>query len=199
VAEPEPADITLLLHAAANGQGESAERLLPLVYQQLRAIAQQRMAGERKDHTLQATALVHEAYAKLVGHDAEGGKVPWSGRAAFFKVAAEAMQRILVDHARARLAEKRGGSDRKRLDLAIGDVADLAIDEKKSEEIIALDEAICRLQEQEPRVAEVVRLRFYAGLSVDDTAAALGVSPRTVDLDWSFARAWLFRALNRQQ
>lgn len=152
------------------------------------------MRGERRDHTLQATALVHEAYMKLVGPDAAGDGIQWSSRAAFFSAAAEAMRRILLDHARARMTKKRGGPERRRLDFAIGDVADLA-GRENPEEILALDAAIARLQQQEPRAAEVVRLRFYAGLSVDETATALGVSPRTVDLDWSFARAWLFRAM----
>lgn len=193
---PRP-QVTQLVQAAREGDATAASALLPLIYQQLRAIAQQRMVGERKDHTLQATALVHEAYARLVGN----GELRWDSRSHFFVAAAEAMRRILIDHARARLAEKRGGraeSQRERLDLAIADVADLAA-EKNPEEILALDKAFLRLGDQEPRAAEVVRLRFYAGLSVDETAAALGVSPRTVDLDWSYARAWLFRALRKQQ
>lgn len=188
------------MQAVGSGDPAAADQLLPLVYEQLRAIAQQRMAGERnagRNHTLQATALVHEAYARLVGNN----ELKWDSRAHFFVAAAEAMRRILIDHARAKLAEKRGGRDgvgRERLDLAIADVADLA-SQKNPEEILALDQAFLRLQEQEPRAAEVVRLRFYAGLSVDDTAAALDVSPRTVELDWSYARAWLFRALRQHE
>ena len=187
------------MQAVGAGDPAAADQLLPLVYEQLRAIAQQRMAGERnagRNHTLQATALVHEAYARLVGNAPQ--ELKWDSRAHFFVAAAEAMRRILIDHARSKLAEKRGGSDRQRLNLAIADVADLA-SQKNPEEILALDQAFLRLQEQEPRVAEVVRLRFYAGLSVDDTAAALAVSPRTVELDWSYARAWLFRALRQHE
>jgi len=203
VVDPPTRDITLMLHAAASGRAEPAEELLPLVYQQLRAIAQQRMNGERRDHTLQATALVHEAYMKLVGGEAEGGKVPWSGRAAFFKAAAEAMRRILIDHARAKSRDKRGGSgdgvegsDGKKREKLPLSVVDLAI-EGNSEEILALDEAIRRLESEDAEVASVVRLRFFAGLSGDDTAAALGISPRHVDRLWAYARAWLFQAMTK--
>lgn len=195
---PDP-DVTRILNAPDSSATHRADQLLPLVYQQLRAIAKQRMGDERRggrDHTLQATALVHEAYARLVGNGPNDMK--WDSRAHFFVAAAEAMRRILIDHARAKLAQKRGGPERQHLDLAITDVADLA-SEKNPEEILALDQAFLRLQEQEPRTAEVVRLRFYAGLSVEDAAAALGVSPRTVELDWSYARAWLFRALRQHE
>ena len=184
-------EVTRLLQEITAGRSESAGKLLPMVYQQLRAIAQQRMAGERKDHTLQATALVHEAYLKLVG---DGQQVNWSGRAAFFKAAAEAMRRILIDHARCRGRDKRGGGPGKRDRVPLS-VVDLAI-EGNSEEILALDEAICRLESEDAEVAQVVRLRFFAGLSVDDTAAALNLSPRQVDRLWAYARAWLFQALN---
>lgn len=186
-------NFTRILKDVAEGR-ESAADLLPLVYAQLRAIAQQRMAGERKDHTLQATALVHEAYLKLVGPR----EIAWQSRAHFYTAAAEAMRQILIDNARSRAREKRGGPDRRRLNLSMADVANLA-ESENPENILALDEAFRRLGEQEPRAAEVVRLRFYAGLSVDDTAAVLGISPRTVDLDWSFARAWLFRELRQQE
>jgi len=207
MADPPTQNITLMLHAAANGRTEPAEQLLPLVYQQLRAIAQQRMSGERKDHTLQATALVHEAYLKLVGGEAVGGQVPWSGRAAFFKAAAEAMRRILIDHARGKGREKRGGGGgagveeaggsggRKREKMPLS-VVDLAV-EGNSEEILALDEAIRRLESEDAEVASVVRLRFFAGLSGDDTAAALGISPRQVDRLWAYARAWLYQAMTK--
>lgn len=203
MADPPTQDITVMLHAAAQGRTEPAEQLLPLVYQQLRAIAQQRMMGERKDHTLQATALVHEAYLKLVGGEVAGGQVPWSGRAAFFKAAAEAMRRILIDHARTRGRDKRGGgimggegtNGTKRAKLPLS-VVDLAIEEN-SEEILALDEAIRRLESEDAEVASVVRLRFFAGLSGDDTAAALGISPRQVDRLWAYARAWLYQAMTK--
>lgn len=198
------ANVTRILNDVGSGDAPAsaaAEQLLPLVYQQLRAIAQQRMNGERKDHTLQATALVHEAYVKLVGGDASGGQAQWSGRAAFFKAAAEAMRRILIDHARTRGREKRGGgraaeqgekSQRGgRVPLSVVDLAA----ESDSEEILALDEAICRLEQEDAEVAAVVRLRFFAGLCGDDTASALGISPRQVDRHWAYARARLYQTL----
>lgn len=170
----------------------AAEALLPLVYEQLRVIAKQRMASERHDHTLQATALVHEAFLKLVG---DPGEVKWFGRGAFFKAAAEAMRRILIDHARSRGRVKRGGDGvAKRVPLS---VLDLAAD-SDTEEILALDDAIRRLDEEDPEVASVVRLRFFAGLTVDDTAAALSISPRQVDRLWAYARAWLFHRLSQE-
>lgn len=163
--------------------------LLAVVYQQLRQIAQQRMSAERPDHTLQATALVHEAYLRLVGDQ----PMAWSSRAHFFFAAGRAMQQILVEHARSRGRVKRGGRDggSRRVPLSIVDLAS----ESDSDEILALDEAFCRLETEEPEAAAVVRLRFFAGLSGDDTAAALGISPRQVDRLWAFARAWLFRSL----
>jgi RNA polymerase sigma factor (TIGR02999 family) len=150
------------------------------------------MSAERPDHTLQATALVHEAYARLVGRDG-GREVAWAGRAHFFHAAAEAMRRILIDHARARAGAARGGG-RRRVPLDVADVADLAARDDP-EAILALDEAVAGLEKQDPDAAAVVRLRFYAGLSVEETAQALGTSPRTVKRDWAFARAYLLRVL----
>ena len=163
-----------------------AEKLLPLVYEQLRAVAQRAMADERPDHTLQATALVHEAFLRLVG-DRE---VPWTGKAHFYVAAAEAMRRILLDHAKARRRIKRGGG---RSPLALTDVADLAAGD--SHEMLMFDEAFRRLEDESPEAAAIVRLRFFAGLGVEHTAEALGVSTSTVDRRWAFARAWLFRQL----
>jgi RNA polymerase sigma factor (TIGR02999 family) len=160
--------------------------LLPLVYEQLRELARHRMAGERADHTLQATALVHEAYLRLVGNR----DLPWSGRAHFFGAAVEAMRRILIDYARARGGPKRG-EGRRLIPLGVLDLAA----EGQSEEIVALDDAISRLERVSVSMAAVVRLRFYAGLSVEETAEALGVSKRTVEREWAGARAWLFREL----
>ncbi len=180
-------NITHLLEQVADGDQSAADELLPLVYAQLRAVAQLRMAGERKDHTLQATALVHEAYLKLVG----SRDVPWANQAHFYAAAAEAMRRVLLDHAKAKGREKRGGKQN-RVPLNVVDLANIG----DSQEILALDDAICRLEQQEPEAGQVVRLRFYAGLSIDDTAAALGLAPRTVDRRWQFARAWLFRELS---
>jgi RNA polymerase sigma factor (TIGR02999 family) len=182
--------VTRILDRAAAGDQQAAGELLPLVYQQLRAAAGKQMTNERSGHTLQPTALVHEAFLKLVGER----RTPWRSRRHFYAAAAEAMRQILLDHARARGRSKRGG-DRQRQSLDFRNVADLA-NSGESEQVVALDEAIRRLETQRPRVARVVRLRFYAGLTVDETARALEVSPRTVDLDWAFARAWLFRELS---
>lgn len=190
-----PPDITVLLTHAANGDRRSSDALLPLVYDQLRRIAQERMNHERSDHTLQATALVHEAYARLVGAAPELG---WANRAHFFFAAAEAMRRILVDHARARGRIKRGGQEgkpAKRLPISVLDLA--AAD--NSTEILAVDDAIRRLEEADEVAAAVVRLRFFATLSVEDTARALNISDRTVQREWAYARAILLRDLERQR
>jgi len=178
--------VTHLLSSLAAGDRQASDQLLPLVYDQLRRAAQQKMAQERTSHTLSATALVHEAYMRLVGDD----DVKWDGRAHFYAAAAEAMRRILIEHARSRNRVKRGG-DRQRIPLS---VVDLAAD-PDPEQILSLDAAIERLAKEDPRLAEIVRLRFYAGLSVEETAAALGVSDRTIKRDWAFARAWLHRDL----
>lgn len=182
--------VTALLRDPARlAAGAPADELLTLVYTQLRRIAQQRMADERAGHTLQATALVHEAYVRLIG-DRE---VEWAGRAHFFHAAAEAMRRILVEHARARGRVKRGGGAQ-RIPL---NVLDLAAD-ADAQEIGALDAAIKRLEAQDPSAGAVVRLRFYAGLTVEQTAASLGLSGRTVIREWNYARAVLFRELEGQ-
>jgi RNA polymerase sigma factor (TIGR02999 family) len=173
---------------AATGDQSAADRLLPLVYDQLRKAAQMQMDGERKNHTLSSTALVHEAYLKLIGPR----EVPWASRAHFYAAAAEAMRRILLDHAKGRARIKRGGPGLRT--EAIVDVADLATQEP--EEIVRFDEAFRRLEVESPDGAAVARLRFYAGLSIEQTAAALGLSTSTVDRRWAFARAWLFRQLN---
>jgi len=171
---------------AALSDAERAERLLPLVYEQLRAAAQRALRAERTGHTLQATALVHEAFLKLVGPR----EVPWQNRAHFYAAAAEAMRRILVDHARARAAERRGGPDARRAAIDLAGLPDPA-SEQQSAGFLILDEAIARFSAVDPEAAAVVRLRYFAGLSVDDTASALGVSAPTVKRAWTFARAWL--------
>lgn len=185
--------VTRLLDDAAAGRPLAASELLPLVYDQLRAIAQNRMKEERREHTLQATALVHEAYARLVG----AGEIEWHNRAHFFFAAGEAMRRILIEHARARARVKRGGAEGKAAKRVPLDIVDLATDQEP-EDVIAFEEAFRRLEEKEGRVAAVVRLRLFSGLSIDETAKAMGLSPRTVDTDWAFARAWLFRELGEQ-
>jgi RNA polymerase sigma factor (TIGR02999 family) len=185
--EVSPEAVTQLLHAAAGGNGEAPRRLLSLVYDQLHRIAAARMAGERAGHTLQATALVHQAYVRLLGKEG----ADWQGRAHFFRAAAEAMRKILIDHARARGALKRGGG---RSALAVGSVADLAAQDDPAG-ILALDQAMERLESVDEQAAAVVRLRFYAGLNEESAAAALGISPRTARRDWAFARGWLRAAL----
>src|SRR5262245_4237043 len=184
-------EITALL-GSSNAVG-SAPQLLALVYEQLHTLARLRMAQERPGHTLSATALVHEAYLRLLGERECG----WEGRAQFYAAAAEAMRRILVEHARARGRVKRGGTRRKSLE-EIGDVADLAAADDPGR-ILALEEAIRRIGDIDARAGEIVRLRFYAGLSIEQTASALGLSPRTVRREWTFARAWLYRRLERAE
>ena len=168
--------------SAAGGSGD----LNGQVYEQLRAIARAKLAQQSPGHTLQATALVHEAFLKLRDHPSIVSAEP----ARFYQAAAQAMRQILIDHARARGRIKRGGGVRREF----ADVAELA-DEQDPGQIMALDEAISRLEKQEPRAAEVVKLRFFAGLTVEETAEALELSERTVKREWQFARAWLFQAL----
>jgi RNA polymerase sigma factor (TIGR02999 family) len=174
-----------LSDTAAGPRG--ASELLPQVYEQLRALAQHRMNSEASGHSLQPTALVHEVYLKL----AEGND-RFANRGHFFKVAADAMRQILIDHARSRGRVKRGGSA-KKLPLSVLDLAALP----EPQEILAFDDALDRLKQQAPMAAEVVRLRFYAGASVEEAAEALDVSTRTINREWTFARAWLFRVLSR--
>lgn len=180
---PNRESVTTLLSAASTGDKDAANRLLPLVYDQLRKAAQNNLAGERANHTLSATALVHEAYLKLVGPR----EVPWAGKGHFYAAAAEAMRRILIDHARSR------HSGQRRQLTELGDIAALAAAD--SEQIVAVDAAVTRLESEDPDAAAVVRLRFYAGLSVEETAQALGLSPRTVARVWTYARAILYRDL----
>lgn len=180
------AQVTRVLEALARDGAGDAQRLLALVYDELRSLARHRMNQESTDHTLNATGLVHEAYLRLVRHPGSG----WVNRAHFFHAAAEAMRRILIEHARAKRGAMRGGG-RRRLPL---DVVELAA-AGDSDEILALDEALSRLEQQDAGAAEVVRLRFYAGLSVEEVAAATNSSPRTVKREWAFARAYLLRLL----
>jgi RNA polymerase sigma factor (TIGR02999 family) len=180
-------EITRILAALRGAdRREALERLLPVVYGELRRLAKAQMRHERPDHTLQTTALVHEAYLRMLGAQ----NPPWNDRVHFFRAAAEAMRRILIEHARRRRRIKRGG-DRVRVTLS---GLKLGISEDP-DTILALDDALGRLDKRDPRAADVVRLRFFAGLSVEETAKALEVSARTVKREWSFARAWLFDAL----
>lgn len=185
----------MLLQAVARGEPAAADRLMPLVYDQLRKAAQIGLAGERAGHTLSATALVHEAYLKLVGPR----EVPWEGRGHFYSAAAEAMRRVLLDHAKARSRAKRGGQDGappRRADIA--SVADLA-DCENYEQVLSFDDALRRLEAESSQAAHVVQLRFFAGLSVEQTALALGISDRTVNRLWNFGRAWLYRVLSEEE
>ena len=183
-----PPDVTALLADAAGGKPRAARELLPIVYRSLRDLAERQMRRERSAHTLQATALVHEAYMRLVGDKDLG----WESRAHFYAAAAESMRRILIEHARRVGAKKRGGG----LKRDIASVADLASDESITH-AVDVDEAIEALRKEDPRAASVVQLRFYAGLSIDETASTLDMSPSSVDREWRFARAWLLRYLSR--
>ena len=180
-------DVTRILSAVEQGDAGASEQLLPLVYDELRKLAAQRLAQEKPGQTLQATALVHEAYLRLVD---DNPTRDWNSRGHFFAAAAEAMRRILVNRARDKRRLKRGG-DRERVDLA--DVA--IVDEVGAPDVLALDEALDGLAREEPACAELVKLRFFAGLNQEESAQALGVTRRTADRYWAFARAWLLQAL----
>lgn len=194
-AEPgQPEDATLLLNAAASGDKAASDRLLPLVYDQLRKAAQRNMQSERLGHTLSATALVHEAYARLVGPR----EVAWSGRGHFYVAAAEAMRRILVDHARARAGPTRGGPDARRAAVDLARLPDLASEEETAGFLI-LEDAIARFEGVDAKAAAVVRLRYFAGLSIEQTAVSLGVSEPTVKRAWAFARGWLKEAIENDR
>jgi RNA polymerase sigma factor (TIGR02999 family) len=177
-------EVTHLLSAIGQGDPSAAEQLLPLVYDELRRLAARRLAREKPGQTLQATALVHEAYLRLVGGDLSRR---WEDRGHFFAAAAEAMRRILINRARDRGRHKRGGGWQ-RLDLDNLAVADDA----SEEEMIAVDEALQRLEQQNKPCADLVKLRFFAGLTMGEAAAALGIAPRTAHRHWAFARAWLY-------
>src|SRR5687767_122430 len=180
-------EVTHILAAVERGDAQAAGRLLPLVYDELRKLAAARLASEKPGQTLQPTALVHEAYVRLVGVDQPRD---WNGRGHFFAAAAEAMRRILVEAARRKQGPRRGGH-LKRRDLP----PDHPAEKDDSERLLALDEALEQLAALEPRAAEIVKLRYFAGLTVPEAASALGISPRTADGDWAYARAWLVNAL----
>jgi RNA polymerase sigma factor (TIGR02999 family) len=181
-------EVTSILSAIDQGDPHAAEQLLPLVYDELRRLATQRLAQEKPGQTLQATALVHEAYLRLV--DVEQAQ-HFNSRGHFFAAAAEAMRRILVDSARARKAEKRGGG-RQRIELEPEELAAPQQDEK----LLALHEALARLEQQDPQKAQLVKLRYFAGLSIRQVAEALDISTATANRDWAFARAWLQREMS---
>ena len=182
-------DVTGILERASRGEDSAVRMLMPLVYDELRALAESYLRLERPDHTLQATALVHEAYVRLIKQEG----VEWRNRAHFFGVAAQAIRRILVDHARGRHRAKRGGGrQRVRLDEDVALLKDCDVD------LIALDEALCNLAGFHARAARVVELRFFGGLGREEVGEFLGVSLRTVGDDWRLARAWLRRELGRE-
>lgn len=182
----EPGEVTRLLAELNQGGRDVLDRLVPLVYDELQRIASRRLQAERADHTLATTDLVHEAYAKLVGLE----RIEWKSRAQFFALCAQAMRRILVDHALRRKAQKRGG-DRRRLGL---DEVSIPVGQP-AEEMLALHEAMERLAAVDARQSRVVECRYFAGMTVEETAEALGVSAATVKRDWTLARAWLHREL----
>jgi RNA polymerase sigma factor (TIGR02999 family) len=176
-------DVTRILTAIEQGDARAADKLLPLVYEELRRLAAHKMSHEPPGQTLQATALVHEAYIRLVGSENQN----WRGRTHFFTAAAEAMRRILIDNARRKKSLKRGGGRRK----ANLDDVELAI-EGPSEDILALDEALAKLAIEDPVKADLVKLRYFAGLTIQQAARILGISRATADRYWSYSRAWLF-------
>ncbi len=178
--------LTRLLNEASAGSLTAAQKLLPLVYDSLKGIARQRMTSERQDHTLQATALVHECYLRLFGDT----PLHFQARAQFFHAASEAMRRILIDYARSRGSIKRG-DPRRRLPLSVLDLAA----QPEPQDILCFDAALKQLEAQSPTTAAIVKLRFFAGLPVQDVADALGVSTRTVNREWNYARAYLYSAL----
>lgn len=185
---PSYPEVTRLLEAVSGGDRKAAAELLPVVYEELRKLARVRMNSERPEHTLDPTALVHEAYMRLVG----GRDRPnWDGRGHFFASAAEAMRRILVERARARAAQKRGG-DRQREEL--GDEPALPAG-GEFKDVIGVDELLKKLEQKDARKAQIVTLRFFGGLSNEETAMALGLSLTTVKNEWAFTRAWLHREL----
>jgi RNA polymerase sigma factor (TIGR02999 family) len=181
--------VTRMLVEWQNGNQEALDRLIPLVYRELRAIAGRYLARESPGHTLQSTALVHEAYFRMVGQR----RMQWQNRAQFFGIAAQMMRRILVDHARGVSRDKRGGAvTRLSLDAAIA-----AAEPGGDIDLLALDEALTRLAQIDPRGARIIELRFFSGLTLEETAAVLGISPGTVKRDWTTTRAWLYREMSQ--
>ena len=181
-------DVTRILSAIEQGDQAAASQLLPLVYEELRRLAASRMQQERSGHTLQPTALVHEAFLRLVGDDSR----EWDGRGHFFAAAAEAMRRILIENARRKGRIKRGG-DLKRQEL--DEESASAVVPQNVDDLLALDEALTKLADKDPDLVRVVELRYFTGLSVEETAKVLGVSSRTTKRNWSYARAWLQREM----
>lgn len=185
---PTPADITRILHEWQAGSREALDRLIPIVYDELRMLASRQLAREWRHDRMQTTALVNEAYVKLFGQR----QVDWQNRGHFFAIAAQMMRRILVDHARRELSEKRGG-DSVRVELQ--DSVDQPAATVDAIDALALDRSLRKLEELDPEQGRIVELRFFGGLTVDETAAALGISARTVKREWALAKGWLYREL----
>jgi RNA polymerase sigma factor (TIGR02999 family) len=183
-------DITLMLQAVARGERQASSDLLPLVYEELRRLATARMARESSGHTLQPTALVHEAWLRLVGD----GDRNWENRAHFFGAAAEAMRRILIENARRKSRLKRGG-DQARVDIADVELATTTPDDK----VLLIDEALEKLRTEDPDKAKIVVLKFFGGLTNQEVAQTLNVTERTVERQWAFAKAWLFRCIETER
>jgi RNA polymerase sigma factor (TIGR02999 family) len=181
-------EVTVILTAIEQGDPQAASRLLPLVYDELRRLATQKLSQEKPGQTLEPTALVHEAYLRLVG--AQSGSAGWDSRGHFFAACAEAMRRILVENVRRKRSLKRGG-DRLRQDLEEG----LSVVPEPREDLLALDEALNNLAVQDPRKAQLVQLRYFAGLTIEEAARALGISSTTAERYWAYARAWLQREI----
>ena len=175
-------DVTRILNQLESGDPSASEELLPLVYRELRQLAAARLSNEKPGQTLQATALVHEAYLRLVGKEVSPS---WNGRGHFFGAAAEAMRRILIENARRKQQARRGGT-LKRVDLEDGDA--VAVD---SEKLLEIDDALTKFEELDPRAAQVVKLRYFAGLTMQQTADSLGISLRSAERDWTYARTWM--------
>ena len=186
----EMSEVTRILSAIEQGDPRAAELLLPLVYDELRQLAAQKLTHEQPGQTLQATALVHEAYLRMVGGEETQD---WDGRRHFFAAAAEAMRRILIDRARHKQTHKAGGG-RCRLDL---DDIEPALEDQSGDRLLILDKALLELEAEDPRKAELVKLRFFAGLTTEQAAAILGVSTSTAEKDWAYARSWLRVAIDR--
>jgi len=186
---PSPRDVTELLVAWGNGDKKALDQLMPVVYRELHRLAHRHIAYEDAGHTLQTTALVHEAYLRLVGQQ----KVQWQNRGHFFAIAAQMMRRVLVDYARSRRYAKRGGGVR---NVSFDET--LVVSDGRPADVIALDEALTTLAEFDERKSKAIELRFFAGLDIEETAAILGVSPGTVHRDWTLAKAWLQREINKQ-
>jgi RNA polymerase sigma-70 factor, ECF subfamily len=184
---PQSSDVTILLNRINDGDGKAPEKLLPLVYGELRKLAHSYLQNERSDHTLQATALVHEAYIRLVDWE----KVSWQNRAHFFAVAANVMRKILVDHAREKKAQKRDSGQKLSLDEAIS----LPSQNPREIDLIALDDALEKLAKFDKTQSKIVELRFFGGLTIEETAHAINISPATVKREWTVAKTWLFREI----